>query len=289
MLLYNQYIYGAFICFSGFVRLNTQSKEKTTLTTTLDTSAIDMASTFKLQMAFVKFHKHSVSYDFNLDVEGGVSLTGNTRDLSAKTTATTDLFDISWILDQWKEQGNHAKLTVQFNITKSARKQPKSLVLKTWQKFVRDKTWQQYGPVFLVAYFKDVSKLTMPLSGNSGPRLRSGSTTQCKLHSFQATFAELGLSDVFVKPTGAIDFSVCYGQCDASGSVDSRVGHMTTHAWVLELARRVLPNPTVPKNHLQSSCVPTAYQGVRVLKKETNGNLVYQVIQDLTASACGCR
>ena len=242
-------------------------------------------------MAFVKFYKHSVSYDFNLDVEGGVSLTGNTRDLTTQTTATTDLFDMSWILDQWKEQGNHAKVTVQFNITKSSRIQPKSLVLNTWHRFVRGQTWQQYGPVFLVAYFKHVSKLTMPLPGKftHGHRLRSGSTTMCKLHSFQATFAELGLSGVFVKPTGPIGFSVCYGQCDASGSVDSRAGHMTTHAWVLELARRVLPNPTVPKNQLQSSCVPTAYQGVRVLKKEPNGNLVYQVIQDFTASACGSR
>lgn len=287
-------LHKAFIFISDFFRRNTNSRDNTKLTTVFDTSAIDIARTFKVQMAFVRFHKHKVIYDLNMGGDGAVSRAWNTGGLPANTTATTDVFDISWILDLWKEQKNHTKqLRVEFNITKSAQKKSKKLVLKSWHKLVKDGPWQQYGPVLLLAYFKDIPKLRMPLpsafTNTHGFKPRSGSAAICKLYSFRATFAQLGLSDRFVKPTGPIDFFVCYGQCDASGSVDSRARYMTTHAWMLELARRVLSNPAVSKNNLQSSCVPTAYQGLKVLRKEANGNFVSQSIHDLTASACGCR
>lgn len=283
-----------FIYISDFFRRNTNASDKTKLTAVFDTTAIDIASTFKVQMAFVKFHNHKVIYDLNTDGESGLSLAWNTQGFPGNTTRTTDLYDITWILEQWKERGNHAKLKVEFNITKSAWKQPKKLVLKTWSEAVKGQAWQQYGPVFLLAYFKGVStRITNSLHGAVNAhhyKLRSGGTkAACKLHSFRATFAELGLSDVFVMPTKTIDFFVCYGQCDVTGSVNSHPSFMSTHAWILEIARSKLSNPSVQKKYLKSKCVPTALQGLDVWRKEADGSLTLLRIPDLTASACGCR
>lgn len=283
---------------SGFLRRNTIAKDKTRLTAYFDTSAIDIGNTYKVNMAFVKFHKNKkVIYELSMDEEGAASVAWNTQGLPVNTTQTTDLYDVSWILNQWKEQGNPGQLKVEFNITKSARKQSRKLVLKTWNKLVNDSSRQQNGPVFLLAYFKDVSgktnKLPSLLPGANITRyhkLRSGSpVSHCKHHSFRASFAELGLSDLYVKPTGPIDFSVCHGHCNANRSVDTRANYMTIHAWMLELARLVLSNPPVQKNLLKSCCVPTAYNGLNVWKKEPSGNLVKQLIAHLTASSCGCR
>ena len=253
-----------------------------------------MASTFKIQLAFVKFHYHRVVYDLNMEEESGLSQTWNTRGVPENTTRTTDLYDITWIFEQWKEAKNHAKLKVEFNITQSAWRQPRKQVLKTWSKAIKGQARKQYGPVFLVAYFKGLSaKITSPLHSAVHAhryKLRSGGTkATCKLYSFRATFAELGLSNVFVMPTKTIDFFACYGQCDVTGSVNSHPSFVSTHAWILEIARSRLLNPSIQKKYLKSKCVPTALQGMDVWRKEDDGSFTLQHIPDLTAAACGCR
>ena len=283
-----------FVVISDFFRRNTNASDKTKLTAVFDTFAMDMASTFKVQLAFVKFHNHKVIYDLQMEEESGVSQARNTRGIPQNTTRTTDLYDITWILEQWKESQNHAKLKVEFNISQSTWKQPRKLVLKTWSKAIKGEAWKQYGPVFLLAYFKGVStKIKSPLySAVNAHRynLRSGgSRATCKLYSFRATFAELGLSNVFVMPTKSIDFFVCYGQCDVTGSVNSHPSFVSTHAWILELARSRFSNPPIQKMYLKSKCVPTALQGMDVWRKGNDGSFTLQHIPDLTAAACGCR
>lgn len=253
-----------------------------------------MASTFKIQLAFVKFHCHKVIYHLNMEEESGLSQTWHTRGVPEKTTRTTDLYDITWISKQWTEPKNHAKLKVEFNITQSAWKQPRKLILKTWSKAIKGQAWKQYGPVFLLAYFKGVStKITNPLHSAVNAhsyKLRSGRTkSTCKLYSFRATFAELGLSNVFAMPSETIDFFACYGQCDMTGSVNSHPSFVSTHAWILEVARSRLSNPSIQRKYLKSKCVPTALQGMDVWRKEDDGSFTFQHISDLTAAGCGCR
>jgi len=256
---------------------------------------MDMACTFKVQLAFVKFNNHKVIYDLNMEVESGLSQARNTRGVPQNTTRTTDLYDITWILEQWKEPQSHAKLKIEFNITQSAWKQPRKLVLKSWSKAIKGEAWKQYGPVFLIAYFKGVSTkiksaLDSAVNAHHLYKLRSGgSNAACKLYSFRATFAELGLSNVFVMPTKTIDFFVCHGQCDVTGSVISHPSFVSAHAWILEIARSRLSTPSVQKVYLKSKCVATALQGMDVWRKEDDGSLTLQHIPDLTAAACGCR
>lgn len=239
-------------------------------------------------MAFLKFpRKEKVISDFNVYDE--VNIAWKTQVSPVNTTQTTELYDLSWLLDQWKDQRNLGKVKVEFNITNTARKQFKTVAL--------DEEWQQNGPVFLVAYCKTASTtLARPLfTGNKPMRrynmLRSGIPAKCRLHNFRASFAQLGLSKVYVRPKGLINFSVCYGRCNPVGSMGPYSKYMTPHAFILELAKRrkVFSSPAVRARNLQCKCVPTKYQGLGVLKRESTGNLVWGTIFDLTASACGCR
>ena len=216
-----------------------------------------------------------------------------------KNTSGTALYDISWILDEWRAlRKSPGKLSIGFDVaSNSSSKKSRKRILKKWSAMVKDKTWLKTGPVFLVAYFKDSgSKLsTRPnptVNETRAHKLRSGVPLSCKLHSFQTSFQELGLNNVYIKPRGLFNLFACYGPCDPTGSVDSRVQFMTTHAWILELARaqRVRSKPTDQLNHLQTCCVATSYVGQRVLKKELDSEtVVWEYIPDFTASECGCR
>lgn len=276
--------------FSGFLRRNTNTDDqyKIKFTTHFDTSAIDIENTLKLHLAFLRLPtKDNVIFAFDVLDEDGVRLAYNIQDLLVNTTKTIELYDVSRLLDQWKEQRRLRKVKVEFIITNTSRKE-----LKNFEE------WWKNGPVFLVAYFKSISTtFTRSIfTGNKPKRhygkLRSGRyPTECRLHSFRTSFARLGLSNVYVRPKGLINFSLCYGRCDVADSMSSSAKHITPHAFVLELAkrRRVFSSPGVRANLVQSKCVPTKYQGLGVLKREANGNLVRKTIFDLTASACGCR
>ena len=248
-------------------------------------------------MAFVKFHNNETVTDLSMEEENGVSLAWNAQDLPVKNTSTTDLYDISSLLDEWRIQGeNPGKLSFVFSISNSKRKESRKRVLEKWNSMTKDSAWLQIGPVFLVAYSKDtatnsrhVARPNPSANEARAHKLRSGAPSTCKRHSFQTSFAQLNLAHVYVKPSGLFNMFVCYGPCDATGSVDSRVSFMTLHAWMLELARRVLSNPPVARRHLQSTCVATGHQGLWVMKREANGNLKRLLLRDFTASACGCR
>lgn len=278
-----------FILDKEFLRRNTkvEDQHRIQFTSHFDTSAIVIKNTFKLHLAFLKFPtKDKVIYAFNVLDEDGFKVAYNTQDLLVNTTKTIDLYDTSWLLDQCKEQRSLGKVKVEFNVTDATRKE-----------FKKFEEWRKYGPVFLVAYFKSISTtFTRSFFAGNRPnrryRLRSGRfPTECRLHSFRTSFAQLGLSKVYVRPKGLINFSLCYGRCDVANSMSSFSKYITPHAFILELAKRrhVFSSPAVRGNLLKSKCVPTKYQGLDVLKRESNGNLVRKTIFDLTASACGCR
>lgn len=279
-----------FIFDKEFLRRNDRVDDQYRIqfTSQFDTSAIVIKNTFKLHLAFLKFPtKDKVIYAFNVLDEDGFRMAYNTQDLLVNTTKMIDLYDTSWLLEQWKEQRSLGKVKVEFNVANTTRKE-----------FNTFEEWRKYGPVFLVAYFKSIST-TFTRSFFAGNRLnrrygklRSGRfPTECRLHSFRTSFARLGLSKVYVRPKGLINFSLCYGRCDVANSMSSFSKYITPHAFILELAKRrhVFSFPAVRANLLKSKCVPTKYQGLGVLKRESNGNLVRKTIFDLTASACGCR
>lgn len=262
----------------------------------MNTSTI--VNIFRLHVAFAKFDNHTKIIDLKMNEENGVRLSWNAQYLPVKNTGTTDLYDISWLLVEWKVQGKKPrKLNFAFNFSNTGRQQSRKRALKNWSAMIKDREWPQIGPLFLIAYFKDIvngKQLSRPNPSTKdvlAHRLRSGTPATCKLHSFRTSFQQLGLSFVYVSPRRPFNLGVCYGPCDVTESVDSRVSFMTTHAWMLELARMRLDlsNSTSHASHLQSTCVATAYQGQRVFKKEPNGNLVSEVIPDFTASECGCR
>ena len=225
--------------------------------------------------------------------ENGISLVSNTQDLPVKNTSTTDLYDVSRVFDDWKLQGKNpaGKLNIVFNVSNSLRTESRKRVLRKWRSMIKDREWAQSGPVFLVVYFKDTTNnrlLTRPNpSANEAlaHKLRTGTPCTCSRISFRKTFAELGLSNRFVSPRGSVDLGVCCGSCSSTVSVDSRVSYMSTHAWMLELARVRGLTTRRPR------CVPIEYRGLRVRKNVPpgSGNFVYQVISDFTASRCGCR
>lgn len=153
----------------------------------------------------------------------------------------------------------------------------------------------QKGPVFLIAYTKasvNYRLLTRPnpsVNESLAHKLRSGTPSTCKLHLFERFFTQLGLT-TYVSPKGKVNIGVCYGPCSPTVSVDLRVNYMSTHAWILELARARLnpPNPTLAAR-LQSTCVATGYNGLTVSKRLPNGNIIWEHIPDFSASSCGCR
>lgn len=240
----------------------------------------------------VKFPDSEKVTDITMENENGISLVSNTQDLPLKNTSTTDLYDVSRVFDDWKLQGNNrGKLNIVFNVSNSVRTESRERVLRKWRSMIKDREWVQSGPVFLVVYFKDTTNnrlLTRPNpSANEAlaHKLRTGIPSTCRLYSFHKTFADLGLSKVFVSPRRSLDLGECRGSCSSTVSVDSRVNYMTTHAWMLELARK----KGISSNR-KPCCVPIEYRGLRVGKKAAgSGNTVYEVISDFIASKCGCR
>ena len=275
-----------------FFRRNTNATSKNSLRTVFGASSI--ANGFRVYLCVVKFPNSEQVTDVSMENENGISLVLNTQDFSVKNTSTTDLYDVSRVFDDWKlQEKNSGKLHVVFNVSDSARRESRKRVLRKWRSMIKDGEWVQSGPVFLVVYFKNTAKarlLTLPnpsVNEALAHKLRTGIPSTCKLYSFRKTFAQLGLSKVYVSPRGSVDLGVCYGSCSPTISVDSRVSFMSTHAWMLELARK---KGTSTRSR-QSCCVPIEYKGLRVAKQDPPGsrNVVYVVISDFIASKCGCR
>ena len=264
--------------------LRNAGAERRNLLTSFNITAINVALISNMHLAFVK-------------PDGAFKLHVSPHRLPVKNFRHAEVYDLSSKLRAWQQQGNPGKLDIEFRVSRFGRMYLKKF-LKKWNKVVSsDNDWMKSGPMFLVVYYNRslngansvISSIPIPAWMENVQKIRGGTPPSCKLYSFTTSFMQLGLSGVFLQPKSTINLFACYGRCSIHRSVDSRASYMSTHAWLLEHARRVLPISSASKQNLESCCVPIRYQGMRVLKRLPGGSIVSNLIPDMTASACGCR
>ncbi|XP_062372221.1 bone morphogenetic protein 15 [Sardina pilchardus] len=103
---------------------------------------------------------------------------------------------------------------------------------------------------------------------------------QCKLHSYQVAFSDLGWDHWIIAPH-SYNPRFCMGDCPRILRYGlNSPNHAIVQTFISELGVADIPPP---------SCVPYKYKPISVLMMEKNDNIVYKEYEDMTAESCTCR
>ncbi|XP_067305747.1 bone morphogenetic protein 15 [Pseudorasbora parva] len=116
------------------------------------------------------------------------------------------------------------------------------------------------------------------------PNYKQGSNSvaknQCKLHSYQVSFKDLGWDHWIIAPH-KYNPHYCMGDCPRILPYGyNSPNHAIMQTFISELGVADIPMP---------SCVPYKYKPISVLMMEKNGNIVYKEYEDMIADSCTCR
>lgn len=132
---------------SDFYRRNKYAVTKNSLTTVFDVSSL--ANSYKVQLAVFKFPGKEMVTDLTMAEESSSDVTWNTQKLPVRNTNSTELYDISLVLNEWKHKGkNPDKLFITFNISNQMRKESLKQVLRTWGAMTKDGKWRKRDQCF---------------------------------------------------------------------------------------------------------------------------------------------
>lgn len=103
---------------------------------------------------------------------------------------------------------------------------------------------------------------------------------QCKLHSYQVSFSDLGWDHWIIAPH-KYNPRYCMGDCPRILHYGlNSPNHAIVQTFISELGVADIPPP---------SCVPYKYKPISVLMMEKNDNIVYKEYEDMIAESCTCR
>ena len=103
---------------------------------------------------------------------------------------------------------------------------------------------------------------------------------QCKLHSYQVAFSDLGWDHWIIAPH-KYNPRYCMGDCPRILHYGlNSPNHAIVQSFISELGVADIPPP---------SCVPYKYKPISVLMMEQNDNIVYKEYEDMIAESCTCR
>ena len=112
----------------------------------------------------------------------------------------------------------------------------------------------------------------------------------CRLQKLEATFAELGLDNVYRAPKRKINFGLCAGSCHPHTHAVLNAKGIQPHSLILELLRRNELGTRRRQRDLLLHCVPVKYNALRVLVKTNDRNSSkWKTIPGMIATACQCR
>ena len=117
------------------------------------------------------------------------------------------------------------------------------------------------------------------------PTLEDIENEQCQRHQIFLTYEQIGWpSTNVISPPGGLDFSYCYGLCNAPFSEETEY---TRHAQLLEASKNYyrknnLPPPVFPS----PCCVPMALTNFSMITETADGRIAGKVFQDV--ARCGC-
>ncbi|XP_041925575.1 bone morphogenetic protein 15 isoform X2 [Alosa sapidissima] len=103
---------------------------------------------------------------------------------------------------------------------------------------------------------------------------------QCKLHSYQVAFSDLGWDHWIIAPP-KYNPRYCMGDCPRILHYGlNSPNHAIVQTFISELGVADIPPP---------SCVPYKYKPISVLMMEKNDNILYKEYEDMIAESCTCR
>ncbi|XP_028829484.1 bone morphogenetic protein 15 [Denticeps clupeoides] len=103
---------------------------------------------------------------------------------------------------------------------------------------------------------------------------------QCKLHSYQVAFSDLGWDHWIIAPH-KYNPRYCRGDCPRILHYGlNSPNHAIVQTFINELGVADIP---------PLSCVPYKYKPISVLMMEKNDNIVYKEYEDMIAESCTCR
>lgn len=103
---------------------------------------------------------------------------------------------------------------------------------------------------------------------------------QCKLHSYQVSFSDLGWDHWIIAPH-KYNPRYCMGDCPRILHYGlNSPNHAIVQTFISELGVADIPS---------LSCVPYKYKPISVLMMERNDNIVYKEYEDMIAESCTCR
>ncbi|OWK60626.1 Bone morphogenetic protein 15 [Lonchura striata] len=152
------------------------------------------------------------------------------------------------------------------------------------------------GHPFLILYLNDTQAGLAPLSAephrhrrdtgtlahdlSSYLREQGGEKSDCSLHSFPVSFAQLGWDHWIIAPH-RYNPRYCKGTCPHLLRYDYHApNHAVVQSFVHQLVDASVPRP---------SCVPYRYSPISVLMIERNGGILYKEFENMIAESCTCR
>nr|XP_032604285.2 bone morphogenetic protein 15 [Taeniopygia guttata] len=111
-------------------------------------------------------------------------------------------------------------------------------------------------------------------------REQGGEKSDCSLHSFPVSFAQLGWDHWIIAPH-RYNPRYCKGTCPHLLRYDYHApNHAVVQSFVHQLVDANVPRP---------SCVPYRYSPISVLMIERNGGILYKEFENMIAESCTCR
>ncbi|KAF1521251.1 Bone morphogenetic protein 15, partial [Eudyptes sclateri] len=111
-------------------------------------------------------------------------------------------------------------------------------------------------------------------------REQGGEKSDCSLHPFPVSFAQLGWDHWIIAPH-RYNPRYCKGACPRLLRYDY---HAPNHAVVQSFVHQLV-DPNVPR----PSCVPYRYSPISVLMIERDGGILYKEYENMIAESCTCR
>ncbi|NXJ99130.1 BMP15 protein, partial [Corythaixoides concolor] len=125
---------------------------------------------------------------------------------------------------------------------------------------------------------RDTGMLAQDLPGYL--REQGGEKSDCSLHPFPVSFAQLGWDHWIIAPH-RYNPRYCKGTCPHLLRYDYHApNHAVVQSFVHQLVDANVPRP---------SCVPYRYSPISVLMIERNGGILYKEYENMIAESCTCR
>ncbi|KFQ37353.1 Bone morphogenetic protein 15, partial [Mesitornis unicolor] len=125
---------------------------------------------------------------------------------------------------------------------------------------------------------RDTGTLALDLPGYL--REQGGEKSECSLHPFTVSFAQLGWDHWIIAPH-RYNPRYCKGACPRLLRYDYHApNHAVVQGFVHHLVDANVPRP---------SCVPYRYSPISVLMIERDGSILYKEYENMIAESCTCR